>query len=384
VALVIGNQKYRDENPLTTSVNDANDMALTLSRLGFRITCTLNLNYRDFRSQVDRFIDSVSESDTVLFYYAGHALVAEGTNYLLPVDFVRTEEDEVKNKAVAADLLLNRLRKKKPAVSILILDACRNNSFAAHRGGTTGLAEVSSARGEYIAFATAPGRTASDGGAGSGHGLFTKYLLAELAKPGLEIDEIFAAVRAGVDRESRGAQTPWSNTALLGKFYFDPSKRAQSDPVPPVPIRAPAPSPDCNGASPPKTEGQYATQARCELSNQQFSTAVRLANQAIAINSENASYYLLRAQAHRGLRNSDKARSDLEKAITLDGENAAAFFELGSMLRENGDFVAAERELREARRLAPTQSDICYALADVMENTGEAKQAAELKKQCGR
>jgi TPR repeat protein len=72
--------------------------------------------------------------------------------------------------------------------------------------------------GTYIAFATAPGRTAADG-AGA-HGLYTQNLLAQLAVPGTKVEDVFKRVRAGVMEASSGQQVPWESSSLTGDFYF--------------------------------------------------------------------------------------------------------------------------------------------------------------------
>ena len=74
-------------------------------------------------------------------------------------------------------------------------------------------------RGSLIAYATAPGQTASDGRGGK-HGLYTAALLENIVLPGLTIEQVFKRVRAEVAQKSEGKQTPWESTSLTGDFYF--------------------------------------------------------------------------------------------------------------------------------------------------------------------
>jgi caspase domain-containing protein len=74
--------------------------------------------------------------------------------------------------------------------------------------------------GTVVAFATSPGSVASDG-AGR-NGLYTQYLIENVQRPGLKIEEVFKQVRAAVRRDSNGQQTPWESTSLEGDFYFHP------------------------------------------------------------------------------------------------------------------------------------------------------------------
>jgi uncharacterized caspase-like protein len=225
MAFVVGNQAYR-EKPLITTINDADDMGMLLKSLQFHTSVYRNLNYANFRKAVNDFADSVQGGDTVVFYYAGHGMEVEGKNFLPPVDFdfQTTREAEVSDKAISTNSILKQLRDKKPRHVIFILDACRNNPLRGNRDGGGGLAELYGERGEYIAFATAPGKTASDSSSGGRNGLFTKHLLANVAQPGRTINDVFDQVRVAVDKESTGKQTPWSNSALIGSFYFYPAQ----------------------------------------------------------------------------------------------------------------------------------------------------------------
>ena len=112
----------------------------------------------------------------------------------------------------------------------MILDACRNNPFArSFRSSTQGLAQMDAPSGAVVAFATSPGSVASDG-AGR-NGLYTQYLIENVQRPGLKIEEVFKQVRASVRRDSNGQQTPWESTSLEGDFYFHPVDQAALEAV---------------------------------------------------------------------------------------------------------------------------------------------------------
>jgi uncharacterized caspase-like protein len=69
-----------------------------------------------------------------------------------------------------------------------------------------------------MAFATAPGSTASDG-AGR-NGLYTQELIKAVRKPGLTIEQVFKDVRANVLRLSANRQNTWDSSNITGEFYF--------------------------------------------------------------------------------------------------------------------------------------------------------------------
>ena len=105
-------------------------------------------------------------------------------------------------------------------MNIVILDACRNNPYSrGFRSVQRGLAQPQAApTGSIIAFATAPGKTASDGD--DVNGLYTQQLIKVMKIPGLTIEEVFKLVRIQVTNVSGGKQVPWENSSLMGDFYF--------------------------------------------------------------------------------------------------------------------------------------------------------------------
>jgi Caspase domain len=236
VALVVGNNAYTAA-PLTNAVSDGRAVAAALRTLGFDTTELLDANLDVFDRSVEGFIARVQPGDTALFYFSGHGFEIAGENFLLPVDFVTAEsETQVKRWALSASDLLRRLEARSPRVRILVLDACRNNPFSGQRSFGTGLAKLESI-GTLVAFATAPGTTASDN-PGAGNGLFTMHLLEALKTPGVGASELFRRVRERVYNASNGRQVPFLSDGLIGEFYFNASPAVAAAPLPP-PVTTP-------------------------------------------------------------------------------------------------------------------------------------------------
>ena len=85
-----------------------------------------------------------------------------------------------------AGFVLAQMEEARNRLNIVILDACRNNPFArSFRSSSRGLASIDAPVGTLIAYATAPGRTASDGD--GRNGLYTKELLAAMRLPALKL-----------------------------------------------------------------------------------------------------------------------------------------------------------------------------------------------------
>ncbi len=226
LALVIGNAAYKNETPLSNTLNDARDMADKLRQLDFEVTKVEDVGRRELGRVVNAFIRRLRGTDaTVLFYYSGHGMQVHGQNYLLPVDVEIKDELDVPLEGLALNRLLGGIGERgENAVNLVILDTCRNNPFR-QRGnkaiGDKGLARVKAPGGTLILYATRPGETASDNPSGR-NGLFTKHLLSALDAPGTPVEKAFKLVARNVYRDSGKAQSPWQEGLILGDFYFLP------------------------------------------------------------------------------------------------------------------------------------------------------------------
>lgn len=218
VALVIGNSAY-EVAPLKNTVNDARDMAQSLSALGFEVLHKENLSQSGMKRAIREFGAKIRNGGVGLFYYAGHGIQVKGVNYLIPVDSKVESEEEVEYEAVDAGFVLAQMGSAGNTTNIMILDACRNNPFArSFRSASRGLAQMNAPGGTLIAYATAPGSVASDGNARNG--IYTQELLKFMRTPNLSIEEVFKRVRISVRNLTQSRQTPWESSSLIGDFYF--------------------------------------------------------------------------------------------------------------------------------------------------------------------
>jgi branched-chain amino acid transport system substrate-binding protein len=220
VALVIGNSAYKD-SPLSNPVNDAADIAKALDEVGFKVILKRNANTREMRQAIREFGSELRRAQVGLFYFAGHGIQVKGANYLVPVGADIDNEADTEDLAIDANFALRTMEEAQVKVSIVILDACRNNPFArSFRSTARGLATMNAATGSVVAFATAPGSVAADGT--GRNGIYTKHLLASLRENDSDILKVFQRTRARVVKETGGKQTPWESTSLIGDFYFRP------------------------------------------------------------------------------------------------------------------------------------------------------------------
>ncbi|MEO5676339.1 MAG: caspase family protein, partial [Usitatibacter sp.] len=118
--------------------------------------------------------------------------------------------------------IFDRMDRARTRFNFIILDACRDNPFAASFKLTSaGLAQMSSPSGTMIAYATAPGSVAADGY--GRNGIYTKHILQNIRVADLPVEIMFKRVREGVERETRKLQTPWDSSSLKGDFAFNAS-----------------------------------------------------------------------------------------------------------------------------------------------------------------
>jgi hypothetical protein len=223
VALIIGNSDYKI-GPLANPVNDARSIARVLKAKGFEVMLYENIPDKDLmKIAIREFGKKLRMNRGVgLFYYAGHGVQVEGYNFLVPVQAEMASEAEVEYEAVDVGFVLAQMEGAANRVNIIILDACRNNPFArSFRSADRGLATINAPTGSLIAYATAPGSTASDGT--GENGLYTEAFLKQLEQENLKIEEVFKNVRAEVIQKSGGQQIPWESSSLIGDFYFNKS-----------------------------------------------------------------------------------------------------------------------------------------------------------------
>jgi hypothetical protein len=230
-ALVIGNGAYKS-SPLSNPVNDANDMAAALKKLGFSVRLKINADQRSMERSIREFGKDLRSGSIGLFYFAGHGLQVHGRNYLIPIGADVGSEADIKYEAVDAGRVLSQMYEAENGLNIIILDACRDNPYArSFRSSEKGLAKMDAPTGSILAYATAPGSVAADGV--SRNGLYTSKLLKHMMTPGLTIERVLKNVRIEVMKDSGMRQVPWESSSLTGDFYFN-TKRGIAVFQPPI------------------------------------------------------------------------------------------------------------------------------------------------------
>ena len=216
VALVVGNKNYK-VRPLQNSLNDADDMSASLRTSGFDVIDIRDATLPQMRTAVRQFGDKLLTHDVGLVYYSGHGVEVKGRNYFIPVNADIQREDEIADQGLDVSLILEKMSTAGKGVNILIVDACRDDPFGrSFRSTSRGLAQMDAPRGTIIAYATSPGKVASDGDPSERNSPYTKNLVKAMQAPNKPIEQVFKEVRRAVQDETKNQQTPWENTSLEG------------------------------------------------------------------------------------------------------------------------------------------------------------------------
>lgn len=232
VALVIGNNDYAEVPKLEKAVNDAAAVAGTMKAIGFDVDLGENLTRRQTNDKFSQFLDRIEPGDTA-FFFAGHGIALNGQNILLPVDVPASDSASlVKSEAHVVDDLISQVKDRGAIVSMFVLDACRNNPFAASGkrsiGGTRGLQVMGPPRGSFVLMSAGSGEEALDRLSDTDpnpNSVFTRELLPLLKTPGLTHVELAKTVQSEVETMAKTinhAQQPAFYDQITGNVVLVP------------------------------------------------------------------------------------------------------------------------------------------------------------------
>lgn len=229
IALVVGNAHYEGGlQPLANPVNDVTLISRALTKAGFDVEPVRNAGRAELSAAIERFTRRLKRAgpDAVgLFYFAGHGLQYQGTNYLLATDANLSDPADISRKGLDAVQVLWALHDGGAATSILILDACRQDhvSRPLEPIAEAGLARLDKKgldkrRNVLVAYSTGPGETAADGDEGDGNSPFAKILSEAIPVPNQGIVDMFFDVSAQMVEHFD--QRPWLDVGWSGREKF--------------------------------------------------------------------------------------------------------------------------------------------------------------------
>ncbi len=223
LALVITNKAYPDAiGALENTHRDGERIAASLTALGFAVSHRRDLDKGGMVTAIADYVDRLRKAGPEavgFFYYAGHGAANSkyGDNYLIPIQAPIISDSQLALQAVKLGEVINSIAATSAKTNFLVFDACRNvpMSFSV-RSATHGLRPEGHRQGMLIAFATDPGKTATD------EGVYAEALTEEMQKPGVLATEVFRAVRSRVLAATENRQFPWIEDGLIDNMYFKP------------------------------------------------------------------------------------------------------------------------------------------------------------------
>lgn len=256
LALVVGVNDYENLSSLMNAVNDADAIALTLrDNLDFEYVKLIKdpeTSFAQIRSAWAELLANVERDDTVVFFFSGHGLEVGALNFLLPKD-VPLNPIFPSEVALGLQEMMDEVARRperKPALSVFIVDACRNNPIGINvtvgkaapvvksesfvqtpnmmkssreRGflpikaneKRTGLSPVRPPQNVFVMYSAGIGQTALDGlGENS---VYTTELLSELSNLDRGLADLAQSIRYRVYRAARQLDPKHNQTPA----YYD-------------------------------------------------------------------------------------------------------------------------------------------------------------------
>jgi hypothetical protein len=195
VALVIGNEAYRDSLRLKNPVRDAREMAKALEDAGFTVTTVENGTADTMQRAVAAFAQSLPESAIVVVYFAGNGQLTDGRLLALPVDFAAKEKAPTVDLTTMGETVAARLNH---GVALWLFDA----GFTTP--GANPMSELRVPPNTVLAFASGLQ------GAPSDDGLFTAALVKAIRGGTRSTAELLRQAQGDVIERTDGGQVPWS------------------------------------------------------------------------------------------------------------------------------------------------------------------------------
>jgi osmotically-inducible protein OsmY len=229
IALVMGNDNYTSVSKLQKAGNDATAMARELKAAGFTVQLHKDLNYRGMVRAVEAFTNNITGGDEVVVFFAGHGVQIRNGSYLLPTDIEANSESEVEKTAYELLALTDKISEAKPAFSLVMVDACRDNplkSKGRNIGNARGLSAIEPPKGQMVVYSASRGQQALDRLSDKDpnpNGVFTREFITQMQKPGVRIEDIMRSVQDSVETLAKSVsheQRPAVYNEARGNFYF--------------------------------------------------------------------------------------------------------------------------------------------------------------------
>lgn len=214
-ALLIANGDYSEIKSLSQPVPEGEALKAALESIGFSVTFVKNANRNEMFASLREFKNKVEKEGGIsFFHYGGHAVQIQGANYLIPVNEMINDEEQIPDSSVDLNRVMDFMVGES---NVVVLDSCRNDPFpnGKHRGGDTrGLAAVSrKPKNSIIVYSAEAGETALDG-------VYTPALTKRITEKGASLTRVLMKVRNDVFLQTQEKQLSGEYGQLLAPIYL--------------------------------------------------------------------------------------------------------------------------------------------------------------------
>jgi len=187
-ALLIGNQKYQNLRSLNSPEADVAEISTLLrDRYGFKVTTLVNATRYQILTELNRLMETLTERDNLLIYYAGHGDIDEATQvaFWLPVD----ADPKNDSNWISSDDLTRKIGPLRARHVLVVADSCYSgvltrSSISQAKSGATDeernewLKTVASKKSRHLL--SSGGRAPVMDGGGGKHSVFAAVFIETL------------------------------------------------------------------------------------------------------------------------------------------------------------------------------------------------------------
>jgi hypothetical protein len=219
-ALLIGNAKYKTQDPLPNTLNDIADVGKVLAELGYNVTLKSDLNRIDMVREINAFINRLSGNNNSegFLWYGGHGIEIGGENYLMPLDVIVEDDSMIKATSYSVTMLTEELNRAHNKANVVVLDCCRAPPTGVGRGrggDTTRLIKTvpNTPPDLLIIYSTESGKVAIEGD-GKRNSPFAEAFLKNMRST-ISIHTMITRVTRDTRDLTGGRQRPYSSGSII-------------------------------------------------------------------------------------------------------------------------------------------------------------------------
>lgn len=227
IALVVGNQNYSATCfKLTTPINNAEDIANTLQKLGFDVILCKDFSTNELLRAMDDFKIKLKQYNVGLFYYSGYSVRFNGDDYLMPINTQLNDTDELEDSCVKLGRIMSIMEEEKLQTSLFFLDSFGIDPSTFGNHISSSLYVPNNPTGSIFATSIKSKILANTGNRNS---LFTEELLRNFPQANVGLRVMLDNASSATEKRSNRNELPRRYDELKGDFYFLISNEGETE-----------------------------------------------------------------------------------------------------------------------------------------------------------